>query len=52
MEESKDNWVIDYGAANHVCISLQGFEVTRSLHEEDFALRTGDGTLVRAEAMG
>ena len=52
VEESKDNWVIDSGATNHVCISLQGFKVTRSLHEEDFTLRTGDGTLVRAEAVG
>ena len=46
MEESKDNWVIDSGATNHVCISLQGFKVMRSLHEEDFTLRTGDGTVM------
>ena len=52
VEESKDNWVIDSGATNHICISLQGFKVTRSLHNEDFTLRIGDGTLVRAEAVG
>ena len=46
MEESKNNWVIDSGATNHVCISLQEFKVMRSLHEENFTLRTGDGILV------
>ncbi|GMN63935.1 hypothetical protein TIFTF001_033036 [Ficus carica] len=29
-----------------------GFTVTRSLREENFTLRTCDGTLVRAEAVG
>ena len=52
MEESKETWIIDSGATNHVCISLQGFKVTKSLLEENFTLRTGDGTLVRADAVG
>ena len=52
MEESKDNWVVDSGATNHVCVSLQGFVETRSLHDRSFSLRTGDGSLVVAEAVG
>ena len=52
MEESKDTWVIDSGATNHVCVSLQGFRETRSLLDRRFTLRTGDGNLVLAEAVG
>jgi len=52
VEESSDNWVIDSGATNHVCVSLQGFKQTRSLLNESFTLRMGDGTLVLAEAVG
>ena len=52
MKESKETWVIDSGATNHVCVSLQGFKETRSLLDKSFVLRTGDGNLVLAEAVG
>ena len=52
METSKDTWVIDSGATNHVCISLQGFRETRSLLDMSFTLRTGNGNLVLAEVVG
>ena len=52
VEDSVDNWVIDSGATNHVCVSLQGFRETRSLVEEHISLRTGDGKAVSAEAVG
>ena len=52
MEESKDTWVIDSGATNHVCVSLQGFRETKSLLDMSFMLRTGDDNLVLAEAVG
>ena len=52
MEDSNDTWVIDSGATNHVCFSVQGFEETRSLASNEVSLRTGDGSLVLAEAIG
>ena len=52
MEESKDTWVIDFGATNHICVSLQGFRETRSLLDRSFMLRMGDGNLLLAEAVG
>ena len=52
VEESNDLWVIDSGATNHVCVSLQGFKETRSLSDESLSLRMGDGSLVLAEAVG
>ena len=52
MKESNDTWVIDSGATNHACVSLQGFKETRSLLDRSFTLMTGDGNLVLAEAVG
>ena len=52
VEESIDNWVIDSRANNHVCVSLQGFNKTRSLHGRSLLLRTGDGSYVSAEVVG
>ena len=52
MEDSKDNWIIDSGATNHVCVSMQGFKETRSLGEQGISLRTEDGTLVSATVVG
>ena len=52
VEDSDDTWVIDSGATNHVCFSMQGFEETRSLASNEVSLRTGDGSLVLAEAIG
>lgn len=52
MEKSKDTWVINSGATNHVCVSLQGFKETRSLLNKSFTLKTSDGNLVLAEAVG
>ena len=52
VEESKDTWVIDSRATNHVCVSLQGFKEMRSLLDRSFTLSTGDGNLVLAKAVG
>ena len=52
VEDSDDTWVIDSGATNHVCFSMQGLEETRSLASNEVSLRTGDGSLVLAEAIG
>ena len=51
VEESKDTWVINSGATNHVCVSSQGFVETRSLHDMSFSLQTGDDSLVVAETV-
>jgi hypothetical protein len=37
---------------NHVCNSLQGFQVTRQLNEEDMHLMLGDGTMVLVQSIG
>ena len=52
VEESKDSWVIDSRATNHVCVSLQGFRETRSLLDMSFMLRMGDGNLVLPKEVG
>ena len=41
-----DSWIIDSGATNHVCYSLQGFQERRRLNENEINLRLGNGTLV------
>ena len=51
MENSKDNWVIDSGSTNHVCVSLQEFKEMRSLGEYGILLRIGGGTLVSVIAV-
>ncbi|MBA0739240.1 hypothetical protein Gogos_012528, partial [Gossypium gossypioides] len=52
VEESIDNWVIDSGATNHVCVSLQQFSETRSLRDRGILLQIGDESYVSAEAIG
>lgn len=45
-------WCVDSGATNHVCNSLQGFQVTRQLSEGDVSIFLGDGTEVAVLAIG
>jgi hypothetical protein len=44
--------IIDSGATNHVCYSLQGFQERRRLNKNEIKLRLGNGTLVSASAVG
>ncbi|KAK0580852.1 hypothetical protein LWI29_007090 [Acer saccharum] len=52
LADSPDSWIIDSGATNHVCYSLQGFQERRKLSKNEINLRLGNGTLVSASAVG
>ena len=43
---------MDTGATNHVCNSLQGFQETRRLADEEICLLVGDTSRVVAKAVG
>ena len=51
-DNSDDSWIIDSGATNHVCSSLQLLTKARKLRAKEFTLRVGDGESVSAEAVG
>ena len=50
--DSTNTWIVDSGATNHVCNSLQGFQVTRQLNEGEHTLRVGTGVVISAKAVG
>ena len=52
LADSTDSWIIDSGATNHVCYSLQGFQERRRLNKNEINLRLGNGTLVSTSAVG
>ena len=52
LADSTDSWIIDSGATNYVCYSLQGFQERRRLNKNEINLRLGNGTLVSASAVG
>ncbi|XP_073120675.1 uncharacterized protein [Henckelia pumila] len=41
----------DSGATNHICNTLQGFQVTKELNEGEHTLRVGTGAVVSARAV-
>ncbi|KAK1560777.1 hypothetical protein Q3G72_030819 [Acer saccharum] len=47
LADSTDSWIIDSGATNHVCYSLQGFQERRKLSKNEINLRLGNGTIKR-----
>ena len=51
LADSTDSWIIDSGATNHVCYSLQGFQERRKLNKNEINLHLGNGTLVSANAV-
>ncbi|KAK0576062.1 hypothetical protein LWI29_011265 [Acer saccharum] len=51
LADSTDSWIIDSGATNHVCYSLQGFQERRKFSKNEINLRLGNGTLVSASAV-
>ncbi|KAI3457782.1 hypothetical protein Pfo_014445 [Paulownia fortunei] len=50
--DSTDTWIVDSGATNHICNTLQGFQVTKELNEGEHTLRVGTGAVVSARAVG
>ena len=49
---STDTWCVDSGATNHVCNSLQGFQVTKQLSDREITLHMGTSASVSALAVG
>ncbi|KAH6836230.1 plant intracellular ras group-related LRR 3 [Perilla frutescens var. hirtella] len=49
---STQSWVVDTGATDHVCMSLQGFLVKRQLSEDEITVYMGNATRVAAVAVG
>ena len=45
-------WCVDTGATNHVCNSLQGFQETRRLADEEIYLWLGNTSRVAAKTVG
>ena len=52
VEDDKSAWIIDSGATNHVCSSLQLLDSWRDLAEGDYTMRAGTGDAVSARAVG
>ena len=52
MEDDKSIWIVDSGATNHVCCSLQLLDSWRDLTEGSFTMRVGTGDAVSAKAVG
>ena len=51
LENFKDKWIIDSGAANHFCYSLQWFKHSTSIEGQRY-LKLGNGELISVKAIG
>jgi len=49
---ASDSWVLDIACGSHICKSLQGLHIIRSLKKGDFELHGVSGEAIQAEAMG
>ena len=52
VKNYSDKWIIDSGATNHVCYSLQWFKQTSTVGEGQRMLRLGNGEHVSVKAVG
>ena len=52
VDVSTGTWCVDTGATNHVCKSLQGFQVTRQLRDGEIHLQMGNNSQASALAVG
>ena len=52
MENDSSPWIVDSGATNHVCSSLQWTDSWTQLEEGAFSMRVGSGDVVSARAVG
>ena len=51
-ENFNDKWIIDSGATNHVCYSLQWFKHNTSIEEGQRYLKLGNGEPISVKAIG
>ena len=52
VENFNDKWIIDSGATNHVCYSLQWFKHSTFIEEGQRYLKLGNGELIFVKAIG
>ena len=52
VENFNDKWIVDSGATNHVCYSLQWFKRSTSIEEGQRYLKLGNGELISVKAIG
>ena len=52
VEDDLSPWIVDSGATNHVCSSLQMLSSSRELVDRDVTMRVGSGEVVLAKAVG
>ena len=52
VENYNDKWIIDSGATNHVCYSLQWFKQSSPLNKGQRSLKLGNGEYVSVMAVG
>ena len=52
VENFNDKWIIDSGATNHVCHSLQWFKHRTSIEEGQRYLKLGNEELISVKAIG
>ena len=51
-EDSSSTWIVDSGATNHVCSSLQVLSSWKELEDGELTLTVGNGESVSAKAVG
>ena len=52
VENYNDKWIIDSGATNHACYSLEWFKQSRPLSKRQKSLKLGNGEYVSVMAVG
>ena len=52
MEDDAHAWIVDSGATNHICSSLQTLSSSTPLRDGDVSMRLGSGEVVSATAVG
>ncbi len=52
VTDSNNTWIVDSGATNHVCCSLQGYREERRLSEGEYSFKWGNGATVSATSIG
>ena len=52
VENDFSSWIIDSGASNHICVSLQMLESSRDLEEGVFMMRVSSEERLSAIAVG
>ena len=52
VEDDLSPWIVDSGATNHVCSSLQMLSFSRELADRDVTMRVGSGEVISTKVVG